>query len=58
MRMYQAGIIASATFLPMQVYSLVAIIYFIMVLIVSSTVRQLSRRPPNFGYHHGERMAA
>ena len=56
--MYQAGLIASATFLPMQIYSLVAVIYFIMVLIVSSTVRRLSRRLPNFGYYHGERMAA
>ena len=56
--MYQAGLIASATFLPMQIYSLVAVIYFIMVLIVSSSVRRLSRRLPNFGYYHGERMAA
>ena len=56
--MYQAGLIASATFLPMQIYSFVAVLYFIMVLIVSSTVRQLSRRLPNFGYYHGERMAA
>jgi ABC-type amino acid transport system permease subunit len=50
--MYQAGLIVSATFLPMPVYTFVAIIYFLMVLTVSGAVRVITRRLPNFGYFH------
>lgn len=47
--MYQAGLIVSATFLPMPVYTAVAITYFILVFAVSSAVRYLSRRLPMSG---------
>jgi His/Glu/Gln/Arg/opine family amino acid ABC transporter permease subunit len=47
--MYQAGLIASETFLPMQVYTLVAIVYFLLVLIVSVAVRQATKHLPRFG---------
>ncbi|HEX5080030.1 MAG TPA: amino acid ABC transporter permease [Geminicoccaceae bacterium] len=53
--MYQAGLIVSATFLPMQIYTLIAIMYFLMVLAVSLGVRQLTRLLPNFGYFHARR---
>lgn len=53
--MYQAGLIVSATFLPMQIYTLVAIMYFLMVLAVSLGVRQLTKLLPNFGYFHDRR---
>jgi polar amino acid transport system permease protein len=53
--MYQAGLIVSATFLPMPVYTFVAMIYFLMVLAVSSLVRAITRRLPNFGYFHTRR---
>ncbi|HUC65837.1 MAG TPA: amino acid ABC transporter permease [Stellaceae bacterium] len=56
--MYQAGLIASATFLPMPIYTLVAFLYFVMVLAVSSVVRVATRRLPNFGYFHERREAA
>jgi polar amino acid transport system permease protein len=56
--MYQAGLIASATFLPMPIYTLVALVYFVMVLAVSSAVRVATRRLPNFGYFHERREAA
>jgi polar amino acid transport system permease protein len=56
--MYQAGLIASATFLPMPIYTLVALVYFVMVLAVSSVVRVATRRLPNFGYFHERREAA
>ncbi|HEY1328832.1 MAG TPA: amino acid ABC transporter permease [Casimicrobiaceae bacterium] len=56
--MYQAGLIVSATFLPMPVYTAVAITYFVLVLIVSSAVRSLSRRLPSGGYFHTQRYAA
>ncbi len=49
--MYHAGLIASATFLPMPIYSFVAILYFLMVLAVSTVVRQLANRLPTFGYY-------
>jgi polar amino acid transport system permease protein len=55
--MYQAGLIASATFLPMPIYTLVALIYFVMVFAVSSVVRAATRRLPNFGYFHERREA-
>ena len=54
--MYQAGLIVSATFLPMPVYTAIALIYFVLVFTVSSIVRNLSRRLPMGGYfqvqHH------
>ncbi|MGH8736956.1 MAG: amino acid ABC transporter permease [Burkholderiales bacterium] len=56
--MYQAGLIASATFLPMPIYTLVALTYFVMVLAVSSAVRLITRRLPNFGYFHERTVAA
>jgi polar amino acid transport system permease protein len=56
--MYQAGLIVSATFLPMPVYTFVAIIYFLMVFIVSGLVRAVTRRLPNFGYFHARPQAA
>jgi polar amino acid transport system permease protein len=56
--MYEAGLIASATFLPMPIYTLVALVYFVMVLAVSSAVRVATRRLPNFGYFHERREAA
>jgi polar amino acid transport system permease protein len=56
--MYQAGLIVSATFLPMPVYTAVAIIYFLLVLMVSSAVRYLSRKLPAGGYFQTQRHAA
>jgi polar amino acid transport system permease protein len=47
--MYQAGLIVSATFLPMPVYTAVALTYFVLVFAVSSAVRYLSRRLPMAG---------
>lgn len=47
--MYQAGLIVSATFLPMPVYTAVALTYFVLVFAVSSAVRYLSRRLPMSG---------
>jgi len=47
--MYQAGLIASATFQPMQVYTVIALVYFLLVLIISFAVRQASKRLPRFG---------
>jgi His/Glu/Gln/Arg/opine family amino acid ABC transporter permease subunit len=56
--MYQAGLIVSMTFLPMPVYSLVAVVYFVMVVIIAFGVRVATRHLPNFGYfsqrHGGE----
>jgi ABC-type amino acid transport system permease subunit len=42
-------LIASATFQPMQVYSLIALMYFLLVLIISFAVRQATKRLPRFG---------
>jgi len=47
--MYQAGLIVSATFLPMPVYTAVALTYFILVFAVSSAVRHFSRHLPMGG---------
>jgi polar amino acid transport system permease protein len=44
--MYQAGLIVSATFLPMPVYTAVALTYFVLVFVVSTAVRYLSRKLP------------
>jgi len=56
--MYQAGLIVSMTFLPMPVYSLVAVVYFVMVVVIAFGVRVATRHLPNFGYfnrrHGGE----
>ena len=54
--MYQAGLIVSMTFLPMPVYSFVALLYFLMVMMIALGVRFATRRLPQFGYfnqHHG-----
>ena len=56
--MYQAGLIVSATFLPMPVYTAVALMYFLLVFAVSSAVRILSRRLPMGGYFHTQQHAA
>jgi polar amino acid transport system permease protein len=56
--MYQAGLIVSATFLPMPVYTAVAMIYFLLVLMVSSSVRWLSRKLPAGGYFRLQQHAA
>jgi polar amino acid transport system permease protein len=56
--MYHAGLIVSATFLPMPIYTLVAAMYFLMVLAVSAAVRRLSRRLPTFGYFQVRHAAA
>ncbi len=56
--MYQAGLIVSATFLPMPVYTAVALTYFVLVFVVSSSVRHLSRRLPTAGYFQTQHHAA
>lgn len=48
--MYQAGLIVSMTFLPMPVYSFVAFLYFLMVMLIALGVRFATRRLPQFGY--------
>jgi polar amino acid transport system permease protein len=49
--MYQAGLIVSATFLTMPIYTLVAAIYFVVVFAISRTVRWLTRRLPTAGFY-------
>ena len=56
--MYQAGLIVSATFLPMPVYTAVALMYFLLVFAVSSAVRLLSRKLPMGGYFQTQQHAA
>lgn len=56
--MYQAGLIVSATFLPMPVYTAVALTYFVLVFAVSSLVRYLSRKLPMGGYFQTQQHAA
>ena len=46
--MYHAGLIVSATFLPMPIYTIVALMYFVMVLIVSWLVNTAARRLPSY----------
>lgn len=48
--MYQAGLIVSATFLTMPIYTTVAMIYFVVVFAISRSVRWLTRRLPSNGY--------
>jgi His/Glu/Gln/Arg/opine family amino acid ABC transporter permease subunit len=55
--MYQAGLIVSATFLPMPVYTMVALVYFVLVLLVSTLVRWLSRKLPMTSYFHTRQHA-
>lgn len=50
--MYHATLIVSQTFLPMPVYTIVAIIYFLLVMGISWLMRLATRRLPNFGYFH------
>ena len=56
--MYQAGLIVSATFLPMPVYTAVALTYFVLVFAVSAAVRALSRKLPMGGYFQSQQHAA
>lgn len=56
--MYQAGLIVSATFLPMPVYTAVALTYFVLVFAVSALVRYLSRKLPTSGYFQVQHHAA
>jgi polar amino acid transport system permease protein len=46
--MYQAGLIVSATFLPMPIYTAVALMYFLMVLSVSWLVNAAAHRLPSY----------
>lgn len=55
--MYQAGLIVSATFLPMPVYTAVALTYFVLVFVVSASVRHLSRKLPMGGYFQTQQHA-
>src|SRR5258706_1044063 len=55
--MYQAGLIVSATFLPMPVYTAVALTYFVVVFAVSSAVRYLSRKLPMACYFQSQQHA-
>jgi His/Glu/Gln/Arg/opine family amino acid ABC transporter permease subunit len=50
--MYYASLIVSETFLPMPVYTIVALIYFLMVMAISYLMKLATRRLPNFGYFH------
>ena len=56
--MYQAGLIVSATFLPMPVYTAVALTYFVLVFAVSASVRHFSRKLPMGSYFQTQRHAA
>src|SRR4051794_2492393 len=47
--MYQAGLIASATFLPMPIYSFVAFVYFVLVLVIALLVRRATAHLPHTG---------
>jgi polar amino acid transport system permease protein len=48
--MYQAGLIVSATFMTMPIYTIVAIIYFVVVFAIARLVRWATRRLPTAGY--------
>jgi polar amino acid transport system permease protein len=50
--MYYASLIVSETYLPMPVYTIVALIYFLMVMGISNLMKLVTRRLPNFGYFH------
>jgi polar amino acid transport system permease protein len=53
--MYYASMIVTSTFLPMPVYTLVALIYFGLVYLIALGVRKATSRLPNFGYFAAER---
>jgi polar amino acid transport system permease protein len=53
--MYQAGLIASATFLPMPIYSFVAFVYFILVAVIALAVRYATSYLPHTGAFGGRR---
>jgi His/Glu/Gln/Arg/opine family amino acid ABC transporter permease subunit len=44
--MYEAGLVVSATFVAMPVYTFVALFYFLLVVVVSAGVRQIASRLP------------
>ena len=48
--MYQAGLIVSTTFLPMEVYTIIALMYFLIVMIISLIVRWAVKKLPAVGY--------
>jgi len=50
--MYHATLIVSQTYLPMPVYTIVALVYFLMVFGISTLMRLATQRLPNFGYFH------
>jgi polar amino acid transport system permease protein len=49
--MYYATMIVTSTFLPMPVYTLVALIYFFLVFAIAMGVRMATARLPNFSYY-------
>jgi len=49
--MYQAGLLVSATFLTMPIYTMIAMIYFAVVFGVSRGVNLLARKLPTAGYY-------
>jgi polar amino acid transport system permease protein len=53
--MYYASMIVTATFLPMPVYTLVALIYFGLVWLIALGVKKATARLPRFGYFAGDR---
>ena len=48
--MYYATLIVTSTFLPMPVYTLVALIYFLLIFAIAMAVRVAISRLPNFSY--------
>jgi polar amino acid transport system permease protein len=56
--MYYASLIVSQTFLPMPVYTIVAMIYFLLVMAIAYLMRLATRRLPHFGYFHTRREQA
>ena len=48
--MYQAGLVVSTTFLPMEVYTIIALMYFLIVMIISLIVRWAVKKLPAVGY--------
>jgi polar amino acid transport system permease protein len=56
--MYHATLIVSQTFLPMPVYTVVALVYFLLIMGISSLMRLATQRLPNFGYFHARLQPA
>jgi len=50
--MYYASLIVSQTYLPMPVYTIVALVYFLLVMGISHLMKLATRGLPNFGYFH------